>query len=97
MDHAAYHVIYVDTRASRDLDGKHIQNFNNGPSTAIDARQAQPLEECDPECLKILLGEIEAVRTNLKRLLAHFNRGKDEPPSALLSLPLHRPYATNTP
>ena len=86
MDHAAYHVVYVDTRASRDLDGKHIHNINKGPSTAIDARQGQPLEEGDPECLSLLLGEIEAVRTNLKRLLARFHQGKDEPPSALVSL-----------
>ena len=76
MDHAAYHVVYVDSRISRDLDGKHIQSTERSQEEGNVSYSVQSWEERNPECLKSILGEIEEVRTTLKRLLSHFNGGK---------------------
>ncbi|KAL9105113.1 MAG: hypothetical protein Q9163_000031 [Psora crenata] len=76
MDYAAYHVIYVDTRMSRNLDGKHIRKAETNHTDDTGNRRAGSWEDRNPECLKSILGEIEEVRTNLKRILSHFNGGK---------------------
>ncbi|KAG8526913.1 uncharacterized protein KY384_008342 [Bacidia gigantensis] len=73
MDHAAYHVIYVDTRLSQGLDGKLVQKTENALPGDSDSLGRLSWEDRNPECLKAILGEIEEVRTNLKRLLTHFN------------------------
>ncbi|KAL9130944.1 MAG: hypothetical protein Q9217_000990 [Psora testacea] len=73
MDHAAYHIIYVDTRISQDLDGKHLQKTATIEADEQSKRHEESWEERDPDCLKSILGEIEEVRSNLKRILSHFN------------------------
>ncbi len=74
MDHAAYHVIYVDSRVSRDLDGKHVEKGESRTGGSNGHNEAS-WEDRNPECLKSILGEVEEVRINLKRLLTVFNGG----------------------
>ena len=74
MDYAASHIVYVDSRISRALDGKHIQKTS--PSDGTTAAQDVSWEDKHPECLKAILSEIEEVRTSLKNILSVFNGGK---------------------
>lgn len=76
MDHAAYHIIYVDSRLSRGLDGQYLQQAGPVHGESVDKSQHQTWEDRNPDCLKAILGEIEEVRTNLKRLLTQFNGGE---------------------
>ena len=76
MDHASYHVVYVDTRLSRGLDGELIQRAKKAPMDVLEGRTDAQLEEYNPDCLKAIIGEIEEVRANLKSLLSQFNGGK---------------------
>ena len=75
MDHAQYHIVYVDARVSRDLDGKLVQKSDSSRSDGANNYSGQMWEERNPECLKAVLGEIEEVRSNLKSLLSVFNGG----------------------
>ena len=75
MDHAQYHIVYVDARVSRDLDGKLVQKSVSSRSDGANSYSGQMWEERNPECLKAILGEIEEVRSNLKSLLSVFNGG----------------------
>lgn len=75
MDHAQYHIVYVDARVSRDLDGKLVQKSDSSRSDGANSYSGQMWEERNPECLKAILGEIEEVRSNLKSLLSVFNGG----------------------
>ena len=74
MDYAASHIVYVDSRMSRALDGKHIQKIN--PPDSATGSQETSWEDKHPECLKAILGEIEEVRTSLKNILSVFNGGE---------------------
>ena len=76
MDHAAYHVLYVDTRMSEGLDGTLIQTNRASLSSHHGQHHNETWEGQNPDCLRAIIGEIEDVRTNLKRLLTHFDRGK---------------------
>ena len=75
MDHAAYHVVYVDTRMSSDLDGKHIKKVARVPEETPRKDHDEPWEEHNPECVKAIIAEIEEVRSNLKHLLSEFDGG----------------------
>ena len=77
MDHAAYHVIYVDTRMSRELDGRHLQKSEIIEACETSSPRIGSWEDRNPDCLKSIIGEIEEVRINLKRILSHFNGGKN--------------------
>lgn len=76
MDHAAYHVLYVDSRISQQLDGRYIRSERPGHSGLTEAEQLQSWEGRSPDSLESILGEIEEIRINLERLLARFNGGK---------------------
>lgn len=75
MDYAEYHIVYVDNRVSRDLDGKLVQKSETSRSDRADSFGEHSWEDQNPECLKAILGEIEEVRSNLKSLLSVFNGG----------------------
>ena len=75
MDHAEYHIVYVDNRVSQDLDGKLVQKSELSRSDGAHRYSDQMWEDRNPECLKAILGEIEEVRSNLKSLLSLFNGG----------------------
>ena len=75
MDHAQYHIVYVDARVSRNLDGKLVQRMDPSRSDGANNYSGHTWEERNPECLKAILGEIEEVRSNLKSLLSVFNGG----------------------
>ena len=75
MDYADYHVVYVDNRVSRDLDGKLVQESKPSRSDGANNHSEDLWEDRNPECLKAVLGEIEEVRSNLNSLLSVFNRG----------------------
>ncbi len=72
MDHAAYHVVYVDKRVSRDLDGKHLQK--NGPDVVKLRKQGSWVDRM-PDCLDIIVTEDVEVRNNLKSILTTFDGG----------------------
>lgn len=76
MDYADYHVVYVDNRVSRDLDGKLVQKSQSRRSDGGNNYSEDSWEDRNPECLKAILGEIEEVRSNLKIILSVFNGGK---------------------
>lgn len=75
MEHADYHVVYVDNRISRDLDGRLIQKAVSNRSDGAGSWNEGSWEDRNPDYLKSVLGEIEEVRSNLKSLLSVFNRG----------------------
>lgn len=72
MDHAAYHVIYVDKRVSQDLDGKHLQK--SGPDVSKIRKRGSWVDR-KPDCFDIILTEDAEVRNNLKSILATFDGG----------------------
>lgn len=73
MDYAEYHIVYVDNRLSRDLDGKVVQKSESIRSDGANTYGEHMWEDRNPECLKAILGEVEEVRSNLKSLLSVFN------------------------
>lgn len=75
MDYAQYHIVYVDARVSRDLDGKLVQKADSGRSDGANNYGEHLWQDRNPECLKAILGEVEEVRNNLKSLLSIFNGG----------------------
>ena len=75
MDYAASHVVYVDSRISRGLDGKHVQK-SISTSEGATGNQDGSWEDKHPECFKVILGEIEEVRTSLRNILSVFNGGE---------------------
>ena len=86
MDHAQYHIVYVDARVSRDLDGKLVQKSDSSRSDGANNYSGHMWEERNPECLKAILGEIEEVRSNLKSLLSVFNGGMSVHPMHSLEI-----------
>ena len=75
MDYAASHVVYVDSRISRSLDGRHVQKSAGTPDGATGSQDGS-WEDKHPECFKAILGEIEEVRTSLRNILSVFNGGE---------------------
>ena len=75
MDYAEYHIVYVDNRVSRDLDGKLIQKSESSRLEGANRHSDHSWEEQNPESLKAILGEAEEVRSNLKSILSVFNGG----------------------
>ena len=75
MEYADYHVVYVDNRVTRDLDGKLIQNSSSHSLQGAAVSYEETWDDRNPECLKSILGEIEEVRSNLRNLLSVFNGG----------------------
>ena len=75
MDHADYHVVYVDNRVSRNLDGKLIQNSASNMRSKGSIHDEDTWDDRNPECVKSLLAEIEEVRNNLRCLLSVFHGG----------------------
>ena len=75
MEHADYHVVYVDNRMSQNLDGKLIQK--SIPDSRIGALQVSKETSGDKstEHLSSILGEIEEVRSNLRNILSVFKGG----------------------
>ncbi|KAL9587106.1 MAG: hypothetical protein Q9212_000473 [Teloschistes hypoglaucus] len=68
MDHAAFHIVYVDTRVSAHLDGQYICPSAPSPSAERDPSG----KEQQSDSLKQLSSEIEVVRANLNNLLSSF-------------------------
>lgn len=85
MEYADYHVVYVDNRVSRDLDGKLIQNSSPDHSQEENVHRDSSWDDRNSECLESILGEIEEVRSNLKSLLSVFNGGMYPHPQYLIS------------
>lgn len=75
MEHADYHIIYVDNRVSRELDGKLLQYSSQKRSQDVGFRKGPSFGDRKSECLESILGEIEEVRCNLQSLLSIFNGG----------------------
>lgn len=91
MDHAAFHIVYVDKRVGAHLDGQYIC-----PSAPSPSAERNPLgKEQESDSLKQLSSEITVVRANLNNLLSSFPGGmfrdpRDTVPStSLLFAPLH--------
>lgn len=71
MDHAAFHIVYVDKRVSAHLDGQYIC-----PSAPSPSAERDPLgREQQSDSLKQLSSEIPVVRANLNNLLSSFSGG----------------------
>ena len=83
MDYAEYHIVYVDNRVSRDLDGKLVQKSESDRSDGGNDSSVPRFEDRHPECFKAIIGEIEEVRSNLKSLLSVFNGGTSLGPCIL--------------
>lgn len=76
MEYADYHIIYVDNRMSRELDGKLIQRTSSDLRQESLSTNEQSSGDESNECLKSILGEIEEVRSNLRSIFSVFNGGK---------------------
>ena len=75
MDYAAYEVVYFDERVSRHLDAQYIHKSGPGPPLPLADSAESSWEDRNPECLKVILPEIEEVRHNLRVILSIFNGG----------------------
>lgn len=73
MDHAAFHVVYVDERATQDLDGKYVQKPALEPPSSAGSRS---VERPKDRMSEILLREVENIRHNIRSILAVFDGGK---------------------
>ncbi|KAL8914028.1 MAG: hypothetical protein Q9171_001279 [Xanthocarpia ochracea] len=88
MEHAAFHVVYVDKRISVNLDGTYLQKAASGSLAGADwSLQA----DRRPNGFQQTSSEIALVQDNLRNLLANFNgaqmalearRADDRPPYA---------------
>ena len=70
MDYAASHVVYVDTRISRDLDGKYIaksipESANTRSEGVSKARSSD-----------LLLREVDDICANINAILSIFDGGR---------------------
>ena len=72
MDYAASHVVYVDTRASRDLDGGYIPKIDAELLSPANVRREGVSKDRSSDHL---LREIEDVRANIRSILSVFNGG----------------------
>lgn len=83
MDHAAYHVVYVDSRASDDLDGKYIQKSRLKPREGGELGAKDPRQHRTMEYVEMIFPLIEEVRNNIKSILSIFGGGTFFPWSGL--------------
>lgn len=74
MEHANFHVVYVDKRASPNLDGRYLSRF--APESAQE-RQLENPQDAQLNCFEILDAEDGIVRHNLRMLLFSFQGGND--------------------
>ncbi|KAI4103554.1 MAG: hypothetical protein L6R37_003771 [Teloschistes peruensis] len=86
MDHAAFHIVYVDKRVGAHLDGQYIC-----PSAPSPSAERNPLgKEQESDSLKQLSSEITVVRANLNNLLSSFPGGMfRDPRDTLAELEFH--------
>ena len=75
MDHAAYHVIYVDNRTHDDLDGKRIHKSQLEPYYQAKLRSQESWKERSSDVAELVLRQIEEVRSNIRVILSTFNEG----------------------
>lgn len=78
MDHAAYHVVYVDNRANNDLDGRYIQKTRYSDGSELGKNDIWEFR--GSEYVELILTQIEEVRDNIKCILSNFNGGMFESP-----------------
>lgn len=79
MDHAAYHVVYVDNRANNVLNGRYIQKPRSGPSDGSELGKNEAWDFRGLEYVELILTQIEEVRDNIKCILSNFNGGMFDP------------------
>lgn len=72
MDYAACQVVFVDKRASKDLEGKYIHRPAVVPLDSAASRKEEPSKD---RASDTLLREIEDVRESIQSLLAVFDGG----------------------
>lgn len=75
MDHAAYHILYVDNRANDDLDGKYIHKTKFGPLDGADRGNKDSRGSRSLEYVEMILPQVEEVRNNISSILSHFEGG----------------------
>lgn len=75
MDHAAYHIVYVDNRANGDLDGKYIHKTRVGPLDGADWENKDSRDSRSSEYVEMILPQVEEVRNNISSILTHFDGG----------------------
>lgn len=91
MDHAAFHIVYVDKRVSAQLDGQYVCHSAPNPS----AERSPMGKEQRPDGFKQLSSEVAIVRANLSNLLSSFpggmfsDPGDTAPSTSLLFALLH--------
>lgn len=73
MDYAAFHIVYVDKRASAGLDGKYLVTI--APDLLAEQQSAPSTNETkqQPNCFGQISSEIAVVRHNLTCLLSSFH------------------------
>jgi len=72
MDYAACQVVFVDKRASKDLEGKYVHRPAVVPPDSAGSRMEEPSKD---RASDTLLREIEDVRESIQSLLAIFDGG----------------------
>lgn len=91
MDHAAYHVVYVDNRANNDLDGRYIQKPRPEYSDGSELGKNDTWEFRGSDYIELILTQIEEVRDNIKCILSNFNGGMFDPPWTGIPKPFSEP------
>ena len=92
MDHAAYHVVYVDNRANNDLDGRYIQKPRPEYSDGSELGKNDTWEFPGSEYVELILTQIEEVRENNKWILSKFNGGMFHPPREMVFFFFFKPF-----
>ena len=72
MGYAAFHIVYVDKRVSKDLDGKFLPAEE---SKAQDHSARSKGEGQSPGFLESISSETDVTKENLKRILSAFHGG----------------------
>lgn len=80
MDHAAYHIVYVDNRANGDLDGKYLHKARFGPLDGADLGNKDRGDSRSSEYVEMILPQVEEVRNNISSILSHFDGGMSHNP-----------------
>ena len=80
MDHAAFHVVYVDKRVSASLDGQYLHDVTRHLPAEKDS--ALPADQ-QSHCFQQISLENAVVRDNLGILVSSFNGGMSNGPVAL--------------
>lgn len=75
MDHAAYHVVYVDNRANNDINGKHIQKSLPASSDGPERGKRDAWEYRSSEYVELILPQHQEVRANIRSILSSFDGG----------------------